>query len=287
MTIISKLSVLIINYNSHQYLAKLINSLNKIDNIIGEIIIIDNGSKYFKTPPNANKKVKIIRHSENLGFAKAVNIGIRKSKSKFVLLLNPDTYLIDDSIKILFKQICSDKNIGIIGGQMYSTNNLKKFSANNKPNFLTGLFEFTNLKKIFPKNKYSKEFWPETDIKITNPIEVSSVCGAFMLFRKKQNGKLALFNEKYFLYLEDLEYGLATRNRGYKVIFDPRAKIVHFGGRSNNSKYRIVLKEWYKSRKLFFNEHLGKIQGAILSIIFSLEELLLKIFHFIKNEPNH
>ena len=285
MSTTSKLDVIIINYNSDKSATKLINSLKIIDSIIERIIIIDNKSKYFYLPKN--KKIKVFKNQQNLGFAKAVNIGIKNSNSDFILLLNPDSYLVDDSIKLIFKQIVNDKKIGIIGGKIIGYNNQLQPTANLCPNFLTGLFEFTNLKKIFPNNPFSKNFWPETKQIIEKPIEVGSLCGAFMLIRKKQNQKLALFNEKYFLYLEDLDFGLATLKRKYKIIFNPKAKIFHKGGGSNSSIYKIVLKEWYKSRKIFFKDHLNIFPGTILYIIFSIEECLLKIFHKIKNASNY
>jgi len=280
-----KLDVIIINYNSDKSATKLIKSLKIIDSIIEKIFIIDNNSKHFHLPKN--KKIKIFKNQQNLGFAKAVNIGIKNSNSDFILLLNPDSYLLDDSIKLIFNQIINDKKIGIIGGKIIGNNNQQQPTANLSPSFLTGLFEFTNLKKIFPNNAFSKKFWPETNQIIKKPIEVDSLCGAFMLIRKKQNHKLALFNEKYFLYLEDLDFGLATLKRKFKIVFNPNAKIFHKGGGSNSSIYKIVLKEWYKSRKIFFKEHLKLFPGTILYIIFSIEECLLKIFHKIKNEPNY
>lgn len=279
-----KISIIIINYNSTEKINKLIKSLELIKKITKEIIIVDNNSKNLNKL-KISKKIKLSINSKNLGFSKAVNQGIKKSKSNFILLLNPDSELIDNSIEKLFEEIKKDSEIGAIGGKIIYKNK-EIYSATNIPNFLIGLFEFTNFKKIFPRNKYSLNFWPEKKEYITKPIEVTSLCGAFILFRKfdKEN-KINLLDENYFLYLEDLDFGIRLKEKGYKIIFDPNSSIKHIGGASSSSKYNIVLKYWYKSRKIFFKKHLNKIGGLTLNIIFTIEEFLLKKYHNIKHEP--
>jgi GT2 family glycosyltransferase len=279
------LDIIIVNYNSTRYSINLIKSIKNIDFLVKKIIVIDNNSKNFKLSAPDSSKVEIIRNKKNLGFATAVNQGIKKSKSKFILLLNPDTLVVDNSIKILLKSISNDKKIGAIGGKLIYPNKKEYLTANNKPTFLTGLFEFTNLKKIFPNNKITKNFWIEKTTNITKQTEVASLCGAFILFRKKNKKTLNLFDENFFLYLEDLDFCVTLKNKGYKIIFDPRSKIKHFGGKSNSSKYNTVLKDWYKSRKYFFKKHLNIIQYLVLKFVFSIEELFLKIYHKTKNEP--
>lgn len=287
MSISKKLSVIIVNYNSTQYLKNLILSINKIDQIVQEIIIVDNHSKDIKDLQITNKKIKIIFNNDNRGFSKAVNQGIIISKSKYILLINPDCLIIDDSIVKSFEFLLKRKNIGAIGGKIQEMDSLNyQHTANSKPNFLTAIFEFTNIKKLFPNNIFSKNFWIENTFKSNIPIEVDAVCGAFVIFRKYINKKLNLFNESYFLYLEDLDFGLKIKSEGYQVFFDPNSTIKHLGGSSSNSKYNIVLKHWYKSRKIFFKKHLNVVESVILSIIFTLEECFLQIYHYIKNEPS-
>ena len=285
----AKVSVVIVNYNSTKLLNKLIQSSKKIGNIIQEVIIVDNNSQdlyLIKNLTSDNKKTKIIKNEKNFGFAKAVNQGTKIAKSKYILLLNPDTKIIDKSIENTLTKIINDPKIAAIGGRIKKANaNSYQFTANSNISFVTALFEFTILKKLFPTNKHSKEFWIENKItkKTTN---VFGLCGAYIIFRKHINGELNTFDENYFLYLEDLDFCIKLRKLGYKVMFDPTSKIEHIGGASSNSKYNIKLKYWYKSRKYLFIKHLGPIKGIILAIIFSIEEILLKTYHILKNEPS-
>lgn len=283
--IIPKITVLIVNYNSSIHTNKLIRSLKKIDEFIMEILIIDNNSTD-KNKLKTNKKTKLITNIKNIGFAKAVNQGIKIAKNKYILLINPDCYLEDDSIINSIKRISKINDIGAIGGKIKKSNSNKyHLTANSKPTFLTGLFEFTNLKKIFPNNLISKKFWIEKTYKSKKPIQVNSLCGAYIILRKKLGMKLNLFDERYFMYMEDIDFGDKINKENYHVIFDPESEITHIGGASSGSKYKTVLKYWYSSRKKYFQKHLNPISSSILTMIFFLEEQFLKIYHKIKAEP--
>jgi len=281
-----QLSIICINYNSSRHLLHLIKSTTHIKNAIKETIIIDNNSKdKYLLELITDKKVKIIRNDSNVGFSKAVNQAICISKSEYILLINPDCIIPDNSINKSFQYLLEHKNVGVIGGKIIDSQNNLTFTANNKPTLGTMLFEFTNLKKIFPNNKFTKQFWPEKNNIFNTPTPVSSLCGAFILFRKKSKSGDLLFNEKYFLYLEDVSFGLSVNKMGMKVMFDPRSHIIHLGGKSNNSKYKILLKYWYRSRKILLKEVVSEPLSCIISLLYTLEEKFLAYYHKIKHEP--
>lgn len=279
-----KISVLIVNYNSEKQTIKLLKSLELISDNVNEILVVDNCSNELPKL-NQSKKIFLIKNKKNIGFSKAVNQGIRIARNNIILLLNPDTYLENNSILNSIRLINSDKKIAAIGGKIKNPISNKYIpSANSKANFFTAIFEFTNLKKLFPNNYFSKKFWIKTTQK--RPIEVESICGAYIILRKKINNKLNIFNEDYFMYLEDIDFGNKINSLGYKVIYDPNSEITHTGGSSNKSVYNTVLEYWYKSRKIYFIYHLPKIQSIIMIKIFSIEELFLKIYHFFTHTPN-
>lgn len=289
-----KITIIIVNYNSTEYLIKLIKSLTLIRKIVEKIIIVDNNSNDFNQSlvfkVAKHTKTNIILNNTNKGFSYAVNQGIKISTSNFILLLNPDTTVVDKSIEKLLKKIINNTKIGVIGGAIESmSSKTRQLTANTRPTFLTALFEFTNLKRLFPNNKFSNRFWVEkkpNNHNRTEEVEVDGLCGAFMLFRKNLiPGGTNFFDENFFLYLEDLDFCLGVKNKGLSIIFDPSSKIRHKSGASSNSKYNIVLKHWYQSRKYFFCKHLNPIQGIILKVIFSIEESILSLYHHIRHEP--
>lgn len=285
-----KITVITVNYNSATYTKHLINSVCEyIPKFVKEIIIIDNNSKEAdkKELKKNEQKSKIIFNSENVGFSRAVNQGISLAKTDYLLLLNPDCVLVDSSISKLIKLINEDRTVGACGGKLIDplTNQVVP-SANRKPTFFTGLFEFTNLKKMFPNNVFTNYFWVEKTPNNIQRINVSSLCGAFVLFRKTIQNQEISFDNSYFMYLEDVQFGVDINKMGSVVVFDPNVRIIHHGGKSNNSKYKTVLKYWYNSRKIYFKKNLPYLQGKILEVIFTLEELFLKIYHLLLNTPN-
>lgn len=285
MSISKKISLVTVTYNSEKTIYKLLTSLKLIENQIREIIIIDNNSKNFddKKIKKISKKINIIQNNKNVGFARAINQGIKLSKSNFILLLNPDTYIEDKSILKTIDKIQKNKKIGAIGGLILNEKGNRQFTANNKPGFMTAIFEFTLLKRFFPNNIYSKNFWIENK-QTPSPIKVSSLCGAYIVIRKIINKSLNLFDERFFLYLEDIDFGISINNKGYQVILDPESHIKHIGGASSTNKYKTNLQSWYKSRKIFFKKHQNKFNGIILTVIFSIEEFILKKIQLLKNE---
>ena len=285
MDAIKNISVITVNYNSAIHTNKLIKSLSKISKYIDEIIIIDNNSTDSDKLVSSTNTL-IIKNKVNFGFAKAVNQGITKAKNKIIFLVNPDCYLENKSILKSIEKIQKDSSIGAIGGKIKKANSSEyHLTANSKPTFLTGLFEFTNLKRLFPNNSISKIFWVEKTYKSKKPIEVNSLCGAYIILRKKLGNNLNLFDERFFLYMEDIDFGDKINEKGYKVIFDPNSEITHVGGASSGSKYNTVLKHWYVSRKKYFQKHLNPIESSILTVIFTLEEQFLRFYHRIKAEP--
>lgn len=277
------IEVLIVSYNSSKYLSRCINSLSKISHIIGKITIIDNNSNDIDKVKIKNNKVELIRNQVNIGFSKAVNQGIRASTYDYILLLNPDTEVADASITEMFKLIKNDDKIGAIGGTITDFYNSSQKTATNFPTFLSGIFEFSNIKKIFRNNLISRNFWAETEEEGIH--FVTSLCGAFILIRRELKNELNLFDESFFLYLEDIDFGIKLNKLGYKVIYYPKATVRHIGGASSGSKYRTVLKYWYDSRRKLFQKYLPPYQSWTLNRIYDVEEYLLKRYHQLKDEP--
>lgn len=274
-------TLITINYNSTELLKKLILSVFiHLNNLVSEIIIVDNNSKDFNSfnpnlpkGPNRNIKIITLKNKKNLGFAKAVNQAINKSSNNYLLLINPDCTFVDDSFKHSLYLMQSNSRIGVVGGRLISNNNIQ-YSATNTPNFFTSIFEFSILKKLFKNNYFSKQFWIESNRAVSEPISCHSVCGAYMLIRKIIP-KL-LFDEKYFLYLEDLDFGTVTKNAGYLTFFNPLASVTHVGGASsNNKKYNIVHKYWYDSRDYYFSKHFKGILRYITIFVYFIEKQLL------------
>lgn len=277
-------TVITVNYNSTNKLNHLLKSLKKIKTIVSEVIIIDNNSKDIGTFTVPKFKHKLIINGLNTGFSRAVNQGIRMSKTDIVLLLNPDSCLIDSSPIKTYNLIRKNVDIAVTGGQIINNKRFKKnnFTATQKPTVLTMLFEFTLLKRIFKNNIFSKGFWIETNHKTKREVDVFSVCGAYLFLKKSSfKHKQQIFDEDYFLYLEDLDLGYEVEKNKKRVVFDPNSKVRHIGGYSSKSRLNIVYSEWLASRTKFTEKHFNGLSIFILKIVYKIEQFFLLNYHYI------
>jgi len=279
-------SLIIVTYKSTGFLKNCLLSVVNQKEIPAEIIVIDNNSpssplSIFRNSLRGKKiKKKFIRNKKNLGFSKAINLGVRLSNNKLLLFLNPDAIVFNNAIgKISRAFTKNQKNkTAIAGGRGMSWKKNKTLpTVAKKPNFQTLLFEFTSLKKIFPGLGLSNDFWDTKALMSKKPVFVNMVSGSFMLVTKKFFTKLKGFDENYFMYLEDLDFCLKTIKEGYKILYFPSIKIKHFGGGSSkNKKGKIKQEAWDFSKRYFCKKWFG-LRGVLLSKIFDLDDLFIKI----------
>ena len=250
------ISIIIVNYSVENYLKKCIESILKyIGEIDFEIIVIDNNS----TDRSVNmlrdnfKQIKLIKNKINLGFAKAVNLGLKKSKGRYVALVNPDAYFIENSFSICRVFLEENSNIGVIGCKvMNEDGTLQLSSRRNFPYIYSYCFKMLGISKIFPKNKifsnYNQTYIDEDIIQ-----ETQSISGAFMMFEKKIIDKIGYFDERFFLYFEDTDFCFRAIKAGYKVIYYPLTKFFHY--KSMSSKINnLNMKNYFDDSFLLFFE---------------------------------
>lgn len=275
-------SIIIVSFNVKKYILNCLKSIKKnYPKFKTELIIIDNNSldgTFLFLERYKLLKLKLIKNKKNIGFSKAINFCIKKSSGDIIILLNPDTIILNDSLNkiIEFSLNEKNKNIGIFGGKTYKSIGKQIHRTYfNKINFLTALFEFTNLKKIFPNNTFHKKFYYINKNK-NKGMQVLGVSGGFMLIKRYVFEKIGYFDEKFFLYLEDIDFCLRARKKGIKSFYYPAAQIRHeFGASSKNKKGKINIKSWRDSRKYFFSKHFGFFLGNFLKIFFILEDKIL------------
>jgi len=284
------LSIIIVSYNVANELVRCLNIIEKMP--FSEIIIVDNNSGD-NTYNKLNKfilsnKIRFFKNKKNYGFAKAVNMGISLAKGKYILLLNPDTIPNLNAIDILLNYHFSSKgnNIGLLGGKMIDNIEGRIHGTYvDKPNPLTALFDFTNLKKIFKNNYYTKKFY-YSNFKIKGPKLVYGLSGGFLLFKKDLTKEVGMFDENYFMYLEDVDFGVRVRAKGFENYYIPQAKIIHESGSSSKySKYKINVVAWRNSKRYYVKKHFNVLWYIILSIVFLIDDFVTDIIHIIRKEP--
>jgi hypothetical protein len=257
-------------------------SLEGSSNYIKEIIIIENDSpdkhetQMFCNTFDGNLEIKF-RLNENVGFGKSCNLGAKISKSKYILFLNPDTRLLEDSIKILYEHMYLSE-ADIVGGKALDYKGKMHGSVVRMPNLFVGLFEFSNLGKLLGIEKAHNHFYYD-DIDVTNLTrdeEVDAVSGAYLLVSRQAFNNIGGFDDRFFMYLEDVDFCKRAIALGFKTMFCPHSKILHIGGFSSKNKYRINHQAWFDSRRYYFKKHFSIFVNLLIQPLYSIEEFLLK-----------
>jgi hypothetical protein len=241
------ISIIIVSYNSRDYLKSCIDSIirfpPKLDKNDYEVIIVDNNSTdnsvaliekdYLKY-----SFIKLIKNNENMGFSHGNNLAIKNSNSRYYLLLNSDTEVYEDSINGLlefFEELKEKKkiNIGIAGPKIINTDGSVQLSCRRFPSFINAAF-YTLLAGIKPDNRFSR-IYKLADADRSMPFEVDWVSGSAMMISAEAIKLVGMFDENYFMYVEDVDLCYRMRQSQFKVYYYPLAEILHhIGGSTDN-----------------------------------------------------
>ena len=278
-------SIIIVNYNTKDLLQNCLHSIyDKTISIDFEVIVIDNASKDGSVDlvKNGFKNVIIIENSINLGFGNANNLGIQIATGKYIFLLNSDTILLNNSVKILANYLDKNPEVAISGGNLY---NIALKPTISFCQFMPGILNDFDIFSggILSKILYRKNFhynYLDKNIFINGYIS-----GADMFIRKDILNRTGLFDSDFFMYFEETELTWRIRNMGYKIASVPEAKIIHLEGASEIIKSN-TLKRFFKSKYIYFNKT-GMKDYIILSFyISSITAWSRILFSFLKRNTS-
>jgi len=275
------LTVVIVNWNSGKFLSGCLSSLYKNDNSLDfEILVVDNASSddslmCLKKFP----RVRLIKNEKNLGFARANNQAIRKSKGKYILLLNPDTVILKDSLKGMAKFLDEHPDVGVLGCKLLNPDGSVQPSCHAFLTLPHVFFEISQLNYLLPKNNFFikifsflGKFFPKLFINYltpSEPIEVDSVMGSCYMIRREALKKTGLLDENFFLYHEEMEFSYRVWQKGYKVMFYPYASVVHYSKHVSNKVPDLVYYERCRSILHFFKKHKPQQVNLLKLLMFS------------------
>ena len=286
----NEVSIIIVTFNSEKHITKCLDSIKEsdIDKERLKIIIVDNCSsdKTIKKVKKFQKKIRaitIIENKRNVGFARAVNQGIKENQfDPYFLLLNPDTTFEKKSLTNLI--ICSKKNdAGICGGKTTNIQGMESGSYFRFPTLMVGIFDFTNFRKLSGTDRWHKYFYYlDKNNKKKESFSVDVVTGGYMLIRSDTIQKIGLLDETFFMYLEDVDYCLRANKAGIKIYHSNSAIIQHIGGASSNNKDKIRHSSWLKSRKIYFIKHFGILANLLIQPLFLIDDILILTLKFFR-----
>lgn len=269
------ISVITVSYNSKDLIVHLLESLYSLTSGVDfEVIVVDNNSKDFEKTKTELEKyniTKIIKNRQNYGFAKAANQGAKIAKGKYLLFLNPDILLLNNTLKILFDFMERTPECAICGGRLKNKNGSYTTSFGKHPDIKKTILNYLNLKTNNHKLYVNLKQLQETEY----------ILGADFFVRKSVFNRLGGFSEKYFMYYEEHELCFKVKKQPSenKIYYVPEAKMVHLGSASIENKY--LFKSYNaKSSFQYFKETLNcpakYLYLLILKILQSIDLLLTK-----------
>jgi len=249
------ISFIIVNWNTRDLLDICIDSISRT--VFGceyEVIVVDNGSTDGSQAMLGEDwpRVRLIGNERNLGFAAAVNRGLREATGDFCILLNTDAKLMKGAVETLIKFMRSDSRIGAAGPQLLNDDGSLQNSFSVFPTLLTETVNKSLLKLLFPRK------FPGKHAVGDDPVEVDSLIGACFCVRREAVEQVGLLDEDYFFFLEETDWGLRMKEAGWKIFLVPSALVVHLQGKSADQAGPAARIEYYRSRYIYFLKHRGR-----------------------------
>lgn len=260
-------SVVIVNWNAGEQLLECITSLSENGGgALHEVVVVDNGSSdnslaLLGCESEYNFRLRIVRTSENLGFGKACNLGVEQTSADYLLFLNPDAAIYPGALeKVLkFMRLQENRKIGICGVQLVDETGHIARSCTRFPTPI-GLFAHAvGLDRFIPRWGHFMSEWPHDKTR-----DVDHVIGAFYLVRREVFEQVGGFDERFFVYLEDLDFSYRAHRLGWRSIFLAEVQSFHAGGGTSNQVKARRLFYSLRSRLLYAHKHFGLIGTALV-----------------------
>jgi GT2 family glycosyltransferase len=266
------ITVVVVNYNAGHFLPDCIRAaLPQAD----EVLVIDNASTDVSLDLCAQQfpqepQLRIIRNPANYGFAAACNVGIREARGDVLLFLNPDCVLDAAAVSEMLTVLESDHSAGMVGGLLMNSDGSEQGGGRRAVptpwRSLVRAFGLSRFANRWPRLFF--DFYLHKQPLPAQPIEVEAISGACMLVKRGAIEDVGLWDEGYFLHCEDLDWCMRFRQKGWKVMFVPSARVTHALGVCGRN--RPVFVEWHKHkgmmrfyRKFFRHQYPGVLMGLV------------------------
>ena len=279
-------SLLIVSYNVRQYIAHAIDAIIKSDLDDFEIIIIDNNSfdntaSYLKERYSHLRQIKIVQNEENIGFGKAINQAASLAKGQYYLILNPDTIIQEETISTLKEYLDSNPEVGMVGPKILNADGTLQLACKRSfPTLGVALPKLLGFSRIFPKSKWAGKY----NLTYLDEDEISSVdaiSGSCMFIRSFLFHELKGFDERFFMFGEDLDLCSRIWKNNYEIHYVPTTQIVHYQGESVKSAPFDSINAFYNAMILFVDKHFSFGTGWLMKFAIRCGIYIRKFFSMI------
>jgi GT2 family glycosyltransferase len=256
-----KLSIVIVNYNTERLLRGCLQSVYAgVNGTPFDIWVVDNNSrdKSVSMLRSEFPEVNVVQNNSNVGFSKANNMVIARSDADYVLLLNPDTLIIEDAIERVVKFMEEHRDVGICGCRVLNKDRTLQLACRRSvPTPKVAFYRLTGLSRLFPHSPVMARY----NMTYADPgqtHEVDAVSGAFLMIRREALEDIGPLDERFFMYGEELDWCLRAKRAGWSVMYYPGAEIIHYKGESTKYNSRKAALEFYRAMYLFHRKHFAR-----------------------------
>ena len=272
------LSIVIVSWNVRDLLRCCLASLtNGARSLAVETLVVDNASSDGSAAmvrsdfPNAI----LIENEENLGFTRANNQALERSTGRYVLLLNPDTEIVSDALRAMVSFMDGSPQIGVLGPQLIFADDTVQSSRRRFPDLRTLFVESTVLQRFFTGSAMLRRFYvldkPHDEVQ-----DVDWVVGACLMARREAAQAVGLLDEQFFMYSEEMDWCNRIKQKGWRVVYLPTAKVVHLEGRSSQQSVAAQHIYFQSSKVIYARKYFGAPQAQALRL-FLLATYVLQI----------
>jgi len=268
------LSVIIVTFNSSPHIEGCLGSVfGHLEDLDHEVIVVDNGSEDETCGIIEERfpEAVLIRNGFNAGFARANNLALRRARGEFVLLVNPDTAWKKGEVKEAIRFMKDHPGAGALGCRLLLEDGSRQKSNGNFPTLTRELKETFGLSRLFPQSPWMKGVYLYEDSMY--PRSVDWVSGTFFLSDRRLLAEIGFFDERYFMYYEDIDLSRRIRDRRREVYYYPRIEVVH------HQKWPVTI-DFGESPYIYFTTYFGSHVAEMLRYILVLKSLLRLVVFF-------
>ncbi|MHB9035894.1 MAG: glycosyltransferase family 2 protein [Armatimonadota bacterium] len=262
-------TVSIVNWNTKDELRGCLGSVLMQDGSVGfDVIVVDNASSdgtVEMVRSEFGSRVKLIENTENLGFGTAHNQAIRESQGRYVLLLNPDCRMLEPQVlSKMAAYMDENPDVGMIGPKVLNPDGTVQYSARHFPTMFAAVFRHTIFGKLFPKNKFVREYlmtnWEHDQV-----TDVDWLSGSALMARRETFEQIGLLDERFFMYLEDVDWCRRAKMSGWRVVYFPMASVSHRIGAASDQNPIPMIKQHHASMLRYFLKYNSRSPKILLT----------------------
>ncbi len=272
------LSIVIVNWNVCALLRRCLHSILATMGVwpVSEVIVVDCASADGSVAMVQREfpSVRLLSASENLGYARGANWGVAQAAGRYLMIMNPDTEIVDDALATLVHYMEAHPGVGAVGPQLRYADGSAQPSRRRFPTPMTAFWESTLLQQWFPRNRFAQHYYMvDQPADLTQPVDW--LVGAALMIRRAAWEQVGPLDEGYFMYFEELDWCRRCRAAGWEVHYVPQAVVIHHEGKSSGQVPAARTVRFQRSKVRYFRKYHGAAWAFLirvfLFITFSLQ----------------